>query len=312
MGTATFLTDINGNAYSFFLNLPFGETQAEQQSITNSFATPYKFTGKELDDETGLYYFGARYYDPKTSIWLSVDPLAEKYAFASPYNYCLNNPSMFTDPDGRSVDGDYYDSKGNHIGKDKINDNKIYVADSVTKDAAGYVTSAANSIDLTKDYGITHSQVLDRANWIYAEGGGDFPQYYAFAMNNFKDKAGSEKDMYKYGMQDTDPATGKVIRLDKEIYFSGGYENKGGIIFWNARKNLSTLTDKMKATIASVFQTQLNPILDPTNGCNQWRGGKGSGAVQLTDDGIYWHRFFKMENKYSGQAPIIDTRTKKK
>ena len=102
LGTATFLTDINGNAYSFFLNLPFGETQAEQQSITDSFATPYKFTGKELDDETGLYYFGARYYDPKISIWLSVDPLSEKYPGRSPYEYCASNPINLVDPDGRS------------------------------------------------------------------------------------------------------------------------------------------------------------------------------------------------------------------
>jgi RHS repeat-associated protein len=65
--------------------------------------SPYKFNGKELDEETGLYYYGARYYDPKVSIWLSVDPLAEKYPNVSPYVYCLNNPVRFIDPDGREV-----------------------------------------------------------------------------------------------------------------------------------------------------------------------------------------------------------------
>jgi RHS repeat-associated protein len=39
----------------------------------------YKFNGKELDEETGLYYYGARYYDPRISIWLSVHPLAERH-----------------------------------------------------------------------------------------------------------------------------------------------------------------------------------------------------------------------------------------
>ena len=73
---------------------------AEQKSITQNYATPYKFTGKELDEETGLYYFGARYYTPRESIWLSTDPLAEKYPNASPYNYCLGNPINFIDPDG--------------------------------------------------------------------------------------------------------------------------------------------------------------------------------------------------------------------
>jgi RHS repeat-associated protein len=64
------------------------------------YRTPFKFNGKELDEETGLYYYGARYYDPKISIWLSVDPLAEKYPDESPYIYCGNNPIVFIDPDG--------------------------------------------------------------------------------------------------------------------------------------------------------------------------------------------------------------------
>jgi RHS repeat-associated protein len=100
LGTSTFLTDYNGNAYQFFLNLPFGETMAEQLG-SNYYNTPYKFNGKELDEETGLYYYGARYYDPRVSIWLSVDPLAEKYPNVSPYVYCFNNPVLYVDPDGR-------------------------------------------------------------------------------------------------------------------------------------------------------------------------------------------------------------------
>src|SRR5699024_1905644 len=66
--------------------------------------SPYKFNGKELDDETGNYYYGARYYNPKWSIWLSVDPLAGDYPGWSPYNYTLQNPVKLVDPDGRSVD----------------------------------------------------------------------------------------------------------------------------------------------------------------------------------------------------------------
>ena len=104
LGTSTFLTDLNGNPYQFFLNLPFGETMAEQHSFSEEYESPYKFNGKELDSETGLYYYGARYYDPRISNWLSVDPMMEKYSGWNPYNYTLQNPINLTDPDGREVD----------------------------------------------------------------------------------------------------------------------------------------------------------------------------------------------------------------
>jgi RHS repeat-associated protein len=101
LGTATFVSDANGEPYQFFLNLPFGETMAEQRA--GSWENSFKFNGKELDQETGLYYYGARYYNPRWSSWLSVDPLADKYPHASPYNYVLNNPIRYIDPDGRQV-----------------------------------------------------------------------------------------------------------------------------------------------------------------------------------------------------------------
>ena len=56
---------------------------------TSSSTQPYKYNGKELDDATGLYYYGARYYDPRVSLWQSTDPLMEKYAGWSPYNLSL-------------------------------------------------------------------------------------------------------------------------------------------------------------------------------------------------------------------------------
>ncbi len=65
------------------------------------FATPYLFNGKELDGETGLYNYGARYYDPSLSLWMSVDPLASKYLGLSPYAYVANNPIAYVDLDGR-------------------------------------------------------------------------------------------------------------------------------------------------------------------------------------------------------------------
>ncbi len=72
-----------------------------QQLGSNYYNSPFKFNGKELDEETGFYYYGARYYDPRISIWASVDPLAEKYPNESPYVFVHNNPLIYVDPDGR-------------------------------------------------------------------------------------------------------------------------------------------------------------------------------------------------------------------
>ncbi len=79
--------------------VPFGEVFIEERN--NTWNTPYLFNGKELDEETGLYYYGARYYNPRISLWYGVDPLAEKYPNISPYAYCANNPVKYVDPDGR-------------------------------------------------------------------------------------------------------------------------------------------------------------------------------------------------------------------
>ena len=76
---------------------------AAQHSRYGDYSTRYKFNGKEQDQATGFYYYGARYYAPSLSRWLSTDPLAEKYQGFSPYNYTLNNPIMLVDPDGRRI-----------------------------------------------------------------------------------------------------------------------------------------------------------------------------------------------------------------
>ncbi|MDR1876029.1 MAG: RHS repeat-associated core domain-containing protein [Flavobacteriaceae bacterium] len=81
--------------------IPFGEVFLEEKN--DKWNTPYKFNAKEMDEETGLYYYGARYYDSKISQWYSVDPKMEKYPHMSPYNYAANNPVKYIDPDGRDI-----------------------------------------------------------------------------------------------------------------------------------------------------------------------------------------------------------------
>ena len=66
-------------------------------------AESHTFSAKEKDTETGLSYFGARYYSSDLSIWLSVDPMSDKYPSLSPYAYCANDPVKLMDPNGEKV-----------------------------------------------------------------------------------------------------------------------------------------------------------------------------------------------------------------
>ncbi|TWI78860.1 RHS repeat-associated protein [Treponema putidum] len=58
---------------------------------------PFRFTGKELDEETGLYYYGARYLDPKYSRWLSGDPALGEYIPSTAISNGVNNMINNTD-----------------------------------------------------------------------------------------------------------------------------------------------------------------------------------------------------------------------
>jgi RHS repeat-associated protein len=99
LGSSSWITDASGSATQHLQYLPYGEDYIYQRN--SSWAVPYTFSGKEKDSETGYSYFGARYYDSDLSVWLSVDPLADKYPSMSSYMYVAGNPVMLVDPDGR-------------------------------------------------------------------------------------------------------------------------------------------------------------------------------------------------------------------
>jgi len=103
LGSSSLITDELGTIVQHLEYVPFGETFIDERKTQSSWTTPYLFSGKERDEETGLLYFGARYQDSKYGIWYSVDPLAEKYPNISSYVYCANNPVMYIDPDGRKL-----------------------------------------------------------------------------------------------------------------------------------------------------------------------------------------------------------------
>ena len=132
LGSAQLVTDNKGNEYQRIEYTPYGETWIDLKATQNDLVKlNYKFTAKELDEETGLYYYGARYLNPKYSMWISCDPAMNtgEYFPVAPtsedarshnqnlpglggvfntvnlnlYHYAANNPIKYTDPDGRDV-----------------------------------------------------------------------------------------------------------------------------------------------------------------------------------------------------------------
>lgn len=152
--------------------MPFGEVFLEEKNA--KWNTPYLFTSKELDRETGLYYYGARYQDPKLGIFISVDPLAEKFCGYSSYNYTLNNPVNLIDPDGKSATPpNEFDENGNKIsnlGGEKVDfyhqkDGSIKIVDCET----GKSNTIKSGQDVIK--GFEHRDENVNVNWetIYNE-----------------------------------------------------------------------------------------------------------------------------------------------
>ena len=98
LGSTTLITDRHGNITQFITLMPFGELLVSEHLTSRT--VPFLFTGKEMDSETGLYYFGARYFDPRLAIWFGVDPLWEVRPWESPFAYTGNNPIIRIDPTG--------------------------------------------------------------------------------------------------------------------------------------------------------------------------------------------------------------------
>ena len=97
-GSITHLTDSSGLVANSYQYDSYGRTLTLSETILQ----PFTYTGRELDQESGLYYYRARYYDANTGRFLSEDPIGFVGGDANLYRYVFNNPANLTDPDGQN------------------------------------------------------------------------------------------------------------------------------------------------------------------------------------------------------------------
>ena len=150
LGSTSYITDDKANITQYDAYLPYGELLVDEHSSSEDL--PYKFNGKQFDEETGLYYYGARYMNPVTSLWYGVDPMAEKYMTIGAYVYCVSNPIRFLDLIGKEP-GDFFESMdlaaidfGKYYNASSIKENREYATLIYeTKDRWGNIAYSYNT-----------------------------------------------------------------------------------------------------------------------------------------------------------------------
>jgi RHS repeat-associated protein len=143
LGTVTSLIDGSGSAAASYTYDAYGNPIAAAGSAVN----PFRYTGREWDSETGLYYYRARYYEPQIGRFVSEDPLRSLGSGANLYAYVDNEPIAFRDPKGlcKSKKQDCIDSflrsyYGNFVGNTVVPDFSLI---SIGTNIWGYVKSSA-------------------------------------------------------------------------------------------------------------------------------------------------------------------------
>jgi RHS repeat-associated protein len=225
--------------------VPFGEVFLEEKNAV--WNTPFLFNGKELDKETGLNYFSARYQDPKLGIFISVDPLFEKTM--SSYGYCHNNPVNLIDPTGMSAEDiePKRKAKENEIAID-YNDNTAYqgnkdgtwtpaeqlneVVIKKPKQEAGYFDGYFNGVS-SGEYG-PNSMLSDAVSFSFSiEASGIFGKG-SFTLGAVVNKTNTDGGLYysgngSFGLTSELPSIGIGLEFNTHNNYGGNKDVIAGI-----------------------------------------------------------------------------------
>lgn len=246
LGSSTYLTDALGDIVEHNEYTPWGEIWQTEDNMpvvsVGELNNPFKFTGKEMD-RTGLYYYGARYYDPQVSLWMSPDPILDKYlpkldekdnsklpGMGGVYNslnlglftYTHQNPVKMIDPDGNDVillndsrAAALYGHNAQLIGDNK-NGWTYY-----SKDGYGKSMNQSISFKNVRDFRMSEqAKRFDRGAYFKTSGKQDMNMI-KYADNNFEKPYNVHKEW--------DPETPDIITKENCADLSEGVLNAGDI-----------------------------------------------------------------------------------
>ncbi len=278
LGSSSYITNMAGMVSQHMEYLPFGELLVDEHK--NSYNSPFKYNGKEFDEETGNYFYGARYYDPKWSIFISVDPLAEQAPDWTPYRYGFNNPIRYTDPTGMYENDDYYfNENGQYLYSDTRTSENIRVISN--KDWNNISEIYGKEI---KDNGYSYEALLSaldsKSRLVTEESSGS---KFASMISSSVERIGYsvlnfEKATLSFEIEPTHPEATAYSTPNK--YKAGDRHDNGGIVLGNAH------THPMEHTYIGKNSTE-GIVTDKMNFNLQYSQNSGDGNRASTNGPTY-------------------------
>ncbi|BBA28852.1 sugar-binding protein [Prevotella melaninogenica] len=227
LGSTSYITDDKGNITQYDAYLPYGELLIDEHSSSEDL--PYKFNGKEFDEETGLYYYGARYMNPVTSLWYGVDPQIEKMPKDGSYSYCFGNPIKLIDPNGERPTEEEAARISAHVyGTEKVTLTGGWHLSKYNKTISGITLRDKDSGFKSAIYERTYK---GKTEYVYATAGTDFTEMNDW-KNNIKQIIG-KSEQYDISMRNAEKIS-QVIG-NSELTFTG-HSLGGGLAAANAYK----------------------------------------------------------------------------
>ena len=228
LGSTSYITDDKANITQYDAYLPYGELLVDEHSSTEEL--PYKFNGKQFDEETGLYYYGARYLNPVASIWYGVDPQIEKMPKDGSYSYCFGNPIKLIDPNGERPSEEEAARISAHVyGKEKVTLTGGWHLSKLNKTISGITLRDKDSGFKSAIYERTYK---GKTEYVYATAGTDFTEMNDW-KNNIKQIIG-KSEQYDISMENAKKIS-QAIGRNSELTFTG-HSLGGGLAAANAYK----------------------------------------------------------------------------